>query len=190
MVKVHSPLQAQLVQWLVAPGDTVRTGDVLVILESMKMEHEVRSPADGQVYECLFGEGETVGEKDVLVTLAPATVIPGSTRDPSSSAQSPPWTPGQARGDAYRADLQRVLDRHALTLDAARPQAVDKRHALGLRTARENVADLCDAGSFVEYGALAVAAQRSRRSEDDLQRNTPADGMVTGIGAVNGALFG
>jgi len=66
---------------------------------------------------------------------------------------------------------------------------VTKRHALGLRTARENIADLCDEGSFVEYGALAVAAQRSRRSEDDLQRNTPADGMVTGIGSINGADF-
>jgi acetyl-CoA carboxylase carboxyltransferase component len=88
-----------------------------------------------------------------------------------------------------RPDLQRVIDRHALTLDAARPQAVDKRHALGLRTARENIADLCDPGSFDEYGALAVAAQRGRRSEDDLVRNTPADGMVTGIGSINGELF-
>ena len=83
---------------------------------------------------------------------------------------------------ALRADLQRAIDRHAFTLDASRPQAVARRHALGQRTARENIADLCDAGSFIEYGALAVAAQRSRRSEDDLIRNTPADGMVTGIG--------
>jgi acetyl-CoA carboxylase carboxyltransferase component len=82
-----------------------------------------------------------------------------------------------------------VLDRHALTVDEARPQAVARRHALGLRTARENIADLCDPGSFSEYGALAVAAQRSRRSDDDLIRNTPADGMVTGIGRINGALF-
>jgi acetyl-CoA carboxylase carboxyltransferase component len=92
-------------------------------------------------------------------------------------------------GAEPRPDLQRVLDRHALTLDAARPDAIAKRHALGLRTARENIADLCDPGSFSEYGALAVAAQRSRRSEDDLVRNTPADGMVTGIGSVNANLF-
>jgi acetyl-CoA carboxylase carboxyltransferase component len=58
-----------------------------------------------------------------------------------------------------------------------------------LRTARENIADLCDPGSFVEYGALAVAAQRSRRGDEDLQRNTPADGMVTGLARVNGKLF-
>jgi acetyl-CoA carboxylase carboxyltransferase component len=86
--------------------------------------------------------------------------------------------------------LQRVIDRHAVTQDAARPDAVAKRHALGLRTARENIADLCDEGSFNEYGALAVAAQATRRSADDLMRNTPADGMVTGVGSINGALFG
>ncbi|MBC7603233.1 MAG: biotin carboxylase [Ramlibacter sp.] len=83
-----------------------------------------------------------------------------------------------------------MIDRHALTLDDARPDAVAKRFALGQRTARGNSAQLCDAGSFSEYGALAVAAQRSRRTEDDLQRNTPADGMVTGIGSINGDLFG
>jgi len=89
-----------------------------------------------------------------------------------------------------RPDLQRLLDRQAFTHDSSRPDAVAKRHAMGLRTARENVADLCDAGSFIEYGALAVAAQRSRRSEADLVQNTPADGMVTGMGSVNQALFG
>ncbi|MBC5765099.1 carboxyl transferase domain-containing protein [Ramlibacter albus] len=214
MVNVHSPLQAQLVQWLVVPGDAVREGDVLVILESMKMEHEVRSPATGVVLECLFAQGETVPQDEVLASLSvtqagtqavpqavPHAVTPDSIRGPSTSVDTPAWTPGQARGDSVarderagndvagdktRADLKRVLERHALTEDSARPQAVEKRHALGLRTARENIADLCDEGSFVEYGALAVAAQRTRRSEEDLQRNTPADGMVTGIGAVNG----
>ena len=57
-----------------------------------------------------------------------------------------------------------------------------RRHARGLRSARENVADLLDEGSFSEYGALAVAAQRRRRSIDDLQQNTPADGLVCGTG--------
>ena len=76
------------------------------------------------------------------------------------------------------------------TRDEARPTAIAKRHALGLRSARENIADLCDPGSFSEYGAFAVAAQRSRRSLEDLVANTPADGIITGIGAVNGAEFG
>src|SRR5205085_1785038 len=80
--------------------------------------------------------------------------------------------------------------RLAFTHDEARPAAVAKRRALGLRTARENIADLCDPGSFLEYGALAVAAQSRRRDADDLMRNTPADGMVTGIGTINADRFG
>ena len=68
MTELRSPLQAQVVQWLVAPGDAVRAGDVVVILEAMKMEHEVRSPGSGRVRERLFGEGETVGERQVLLT--------------------------------------------------------------------------------------------------------------------------
>ena len=91
---------------------------------------------------------------------------------------------------AVRDDLLELRRREAFTLDSSRPEAVAKRHALGLRTARENIADLCDADSFVEYGALAFAAQQTRRPLDDLIRNTPADGMVTGIGSVNAAQFG
>lgn len=188
MIKLRSPLQAQVVQWQVAPGDVVRAGDLVVVLEAMKMEHEVRSPAAGRVRERLFAEGESVDADAVLAMLETA---PAEAPSPAAAASTMPSPTGDgpARGQA-RPDLQRVLDRHALTQDAARPDAMAKRHALGLRSARENVADLCDAGSFIEYGALAVAAQRSRRSEDDLRRNTPADGMVTGIGSVNGALVG
>lgn len=85
--------------------------------------------------------------------------------------------------DAWRAQ-------EALTRDTARPEAVAKRHAKGYRTARENLEDLCDPGSFVEYGALAVAAQRGRRSVDELRATTPADGVITGVGTVNAELFG
>jgi acetyl-CoA carboxylase carboxyltransferase component len=51
---------------------------------------------------------------------------------------------------------------------------------------RENIADLFDQGTFVEYGGFAVAAQRRRRETQDLIDNTPADGLVTGIGLVDG----
>jgi acetyl-CoA carboxylase carboxyltransferase component len=181
MQKIHSPLQAQVVQWLLQPGETVAAGDVLVILEAMKMEHEIRAPHAGQLTELYFQAGETVGEGDVLLTLAPLSEAASS----SVSAQPQPQ-PDQPVAHAERADLKKLQDRLALTLDAQRPEAVAKRHATGLRTARENIADLCDPDSFVEYGALAVAAQSRRRSADDLMRNTPADGMVTGIGCVSG----
>ncbi|HEY5977298.1 MAG TPA: carboxyl transferase domain-containing protein [Solirubrobacterales bacterium] len=95
------------------------------------------------------------------------------------SGETPP--PGKGRDD-----LDEVLARRALTEDAARPEAVDKRHASGGRTARENVEDLVDAGSFVEYGRFAIAAQRGRREVEDLIARTPADGMIAGTARVDG----
>ena len=180
MQDIRSPLQAQVVQWLVAAGDAVATGDVLVILEAMKMEHEIRAPHAGRLAELYFQAGETVGDGDVLVTLAPMSESVASAVPDQPRLVEPTVSP------AERADLKKLQDRLAFTLDAQRPEAVAKRHANGLRTARENIADLCDPDSFVEYGALAVAAQSRRRTADDLMRNTPADGMVTGIGCVNG----
>ena len=181
MPELRSPLTAQIVEWRVRPGDTVHTGDLLLVLEAMKMEHEVRAAVSGVVRELFYAAGEPVNEGDVLATTDAASPLSGA----AAPAAARPAAP-----DGIRPDLQRVMDRHAFTQDAARADAVAKRHALGLRTARENITDLCDPGSFSEYGALAVAAQATRRSADDLMRNTPADGMVTGIGSINGALFG
>ena len=189
MNKVFSPLQALVVQWLVAPGDVVRAGDVVVILEAMKMEHEVRATADGRVKEVLYAVGKPVHEGDLLLISELLVHIPKGL----GAEKMPEMGQNDAVASAtlaVRPDLQRVIDRHAPTLDANRAQVVAKRHTLGLRTARENISDLCDDGSFMEYGALAVAAQRSRRTYEDLIQNTPADGMVTGIGSINGALFG
>jgi acetyl-CoA carboxylase carboxyltransferase component len=179
MQNIHSPLQAQLVQWLVAPGTSVALGDVLVILEAMKMEHEIRAIQAGRVGELYFQAGDAVAEGEVLGVLMPLTDAAPQPEAPSASTATAPLSKD-------RADLQKLLARLAFTQDAARPEAVAKRHAMSMRTARENIADLCDPDSFVEYGALAVAAQSRRRSADDLMRNTPADGMVTGIGCING----
>jgi acetyl-CoA carboxylase carboxyltransferase component len=89
-----------------------------------------------------------------------------------------------------RPDLAEVLARRAQTEDAGRPDAVSRRHEAGGRTARENIADLVDPGSFVEYGRFAYAAQRGRREVADLIARTPADGLVAGTARVNGELFG
>src|SRR5437762_2610266 len=89
-----------------------------------------------------------------------------------------------------RQDLQDLLARRALTLDDARPDAVAKRHDQGGRTARENLDDLVDPGSFVEYGRFAIAAQRGRRELQDLLERTPADGLLAGTARINGDLFG
>lgn len=208
MTEIRSPLQAQIVQWQVQAGDRVQTGDLLVILEAMKMEHEVRATQAGRVSELYFANGELVAASDALLKLELLTQT-GRGLEPdlaynnceaeepvlaaaAAATALPPVAAetGPAGAAPARPDLQGVLARQAHTLDANRPEAVAKRHALGLRTARENLADLCDADSFIEYGAMAVAAQSRRRSEQDLIQNTPADGMVTGIGSINQTLFG
>ncbi|TXH91342.1 MAG: biotin/lipoyl-binding protein [Rhodoferax sp.] len=180
MHAIHAPLHAQIVQWLVEPGQPVAPGDVLLILEAMKMEHEVRAEAAGVLGPHFFVAGESVEEGVLLSNIerlaqSARGLEAKNTLETEASAQN-----------QERADLARLQQRLAFTLDAARPDAVAKRHAQGQRTARENIAALVDPGSFVEYGALAVAAQRSRRSEADLIANTPADGMVCGIGTVHG----
>ncbi len=190
---IHSPLQATVVQWLVQPDTTFKTGDVLVILEAMKMEHEVRALSDGQVMGLNFSVGDLVNEGELLLNTELLTHI---SRDLATQAPSNSGAEADSgrSSTAIRPDLQRVLDRHAHTLDENRPEAMAKRHATGMRSARENIADLCGEsnhpGSFIEYGALAIAAQTRRRALDDLIANTPADGMVTGIGSINADLFG
>lgn len=180
MIEIRSPMQAQVVECAVSAGDAVRAGDVLLIVEAMKMEHELRAPSDGVVIRLDCVAGDVVHEGDLLLCVAEG-----------NAASSPTPAVGVVAAPAgERADLRRLRDRERYLADEARPQAVARRHAMGMRTARENIADLCDEDSFIEYGALAVAAQRSRRTEEDLMANTPADGMVTGIGSVNGPVFG
>lgn len=180
---VKAPMPAKLVQFEVAVGDVLPAGAQLGVLEAMKMEHLLHAPVAGRVLALLAAPGDYLVEGQSLVRL---------------EAVDAQGVEAQARVahdlDAIRPDLQKVIDRHAPTLDANRKAAVDKRHAQGGRTARENIADLCDMagdpGNFIEYGALAIAAQTRRRSLEDLIANTPADGMVTGLGSVNAKQFG
>ncbi|MDT7837388.1 acetyl-CoA carboxylase family protein [Aquabacterium sp. OR-4] len=176
---LRAPMAGRLVQFSVAEGGLLADGAEALVLESMKMQHGIASPLAARVAARRVAEGDFVQDGQVLLWLTPEDSA-GSAVD-EAALRSP---------DHIRPDLQRALERIALTDDAARPEAVARRHAQGGRTARENIADLCDEGSFIEYGGLAIAAQQRRRSLDDLQRNTPADGMVTGIGAVNSREFG
>jgi acetyl-CoA carboxylase carboxyltransferase component len=89
--------------------------------------------------------------------------------------------------DSVRPDLAELRARVGATLDAARPDAVERRRKTGQRTARENIADLVDDGSFSEYGGLAIAAQRARHSIDELVVASPADGLIAGTATVHGA---
>lgn len=177
---VTSPMIGTVVQVPVAVGDHVPAGTTLVVLESMKMEHPVRADDPGTVEVVHVAVGDTVEVGGALVGLAHAAP-PAAGEDTSAEAADPA---------AVRPDLQALFDRRAQLADEARPDAVAGRHARGHRTARENVADLVDDGSFAEYGGLAIAAQRSRRSVEELQERTPADGLVTGTATVNADRFG
>ncbi|HEX6394099.1 MAG TPA: carboxyl transferase domain-containing protein [Acidimicrobiales bacterium] len=173
-----APMVGTIAAVLASPGDQVVAGRPVVVIESMKMEHEVVAASSGTVRDVIVSLGQTVGAGDELLLIEDG-VVAESTAGPVQSADP----------TAIRPDLQEVLDRRAATQDAARPDIVAKRHSYGRRTARENLNDLCDPGTFVEYGGFAVAAQRARRTVDDLIMNTVADGFIGGTAHINGHLF-
>ncbi len=175
---VVSEMRAKVAEVSVTTGQRVEAGQQLLVLDAMKMEHTIALPAAGWVREVLVSRGDQVTPGQLLVVLEPDGSAEATTRTERLVASGP------------RADLEDVRARHALTLDESRPEAVARRHATGQRTARENLADLCDPGSFREYGALAVAAQRTSRSFEELQRISPADGFIYGLASINGNLFG
>ncbi|MEM6109637.1 carboxyl transferase domain-containing protein [Mycobacterium sp. 050272] len=175
-------LRAQLAGTVVevAPeGAELSPGDQLVVLEAMKMQHVLVAPDALRTVRNLVAPGQVVGTGDPLVVFTRTGDSVG--RESISTAVDL---------DGSRADLDEVERRHLITLDEGRQPAVDKRHKQGRRTARENIADLIDDGSFIEYGALAIAAQRSRRTDEDLIANTPADGLVAGLATIGADRFG
>ena len=178
-VAVRAAMQGTIVSIDVREGDLVREGQQLLVMDAMKMEHVITASTGGLVLQIAVSVGDAVYEGHPLVFIEEAEV------EDSVAGEA-----DEVDLDAIRPDLAEVQERHALGFDAARPEAVAKRRKTGHRTARENVDDLCDPGAFVEYAPLVVAAQRRRRSEEDLIKNTPADGLVAGIGKVNGELFG
>lgn len=175
---ISSTMHGMLVGFDVKEGDVVTAGQQVAVIEAMKMEIVVSSACAGIVERLLSTPQSSVRTGQPLLTLRP---LEGQE---TSIGDKP-----RVDLDAIRPDLQELLDRRANLRDDARPDAVRKRHARGQRTARENIADLFDPDSFVEYGALAIPAQRGRRPVEDLISSYPADGMIAGIGSVNGSLF-
>ncbi|MGH6993949.1 MAG: carboxyl transferase domain-containing protein, partial [Caulobacteraceae bacterium] len=157
----------------------MRAGGEVLIMESMKMEHVVSAPVSGLVRAFLVEPGEAVFEGLPLAFIDPGEVG----EDAVAAAEAVDL-------DALRPDLALIAERRARTLDPARPGAVERRRKAGQRTVRENLDDLLDPGSFVEYGALTLAARRRRNTLDELIAQTPADGLVMGLGRINGDLFG
>jgi acetyl-CoA carboxylase carboxyltransferase component len=171
-------MQGTIVTIDVEAGQLVRSGQQVLLLESMKMHHAVVAESPGRIETVLVRAGDTVQAGQHLVALVGADVE-GADDLVTETVDL----------DRIRDDLAETVARHGYGADQARPEAVARRRAVGRRTARENVADLVDEGSFVEYGPLVIAAQRRRRPVQDLVERTPADGMIGGIGSVNGDRF-
>ncbi|MFZ4651731.1 MAG: biotin/lipoyl-containing protein, partial [Rubrivivax sp.] len=139
-----SPVQGVVSQLAAAVGQRVAAGQVVVVLESMKMEVPVAAPCSGTVTALLVGAGEAV---DAAAELARVQPDP----EPEAAGATAAAEAAPAAAAAPRAELQALRARRTLLEDAARPEAMARRHAQGLRSARENVADLLDPGSFSEY---------------------------------------
>lgn len=175
---VAAPLLGTVVSVDVAEGDVVRPGQQIAVLEAMKMEHLVTTAQGGVVRATPARKGDTLYAGDAIVFIEPAEF-----------AADDVIADEDVDLDTIRPDLAEMRARQAFGLDANRPDALAKRRRTNQRTARENIDALVDPGSFIEYGSLAIAAQRARRALDDLIRNTPGDGVVTGLASVNGAHF-
>jgi len=174
-LSVTAPFAGVVVSIPYTRHEQVGAGAPLVVLEAMKMEHEVLAETAGVVGALAVAVGDAVEEGQLLMTLQPGA-------DESAATV----TTIERDQDGERADLHAVRERHEIGLDGARPEAVAQRRERGRRTARENLADLLDPDSFVEYGPLLFAAQEARRPREELIARTPADGLVGGVGAVAG----
>ncbi len=176
---LSSPIQGTIVSVDVIEGDEVAEGQQVAVVEAMKMEHVIASERAGIVRKVTMAKGDVVREGFPIVFVEEAEI---STEALDKTQQ--------VDLDHIRDDLQLTYERHSYIFDESRPEAVEKRYSRGYRMPRENIAELMDEGSFKEYWPLIVARQHSRHNMETLRKNTPADGLIAGIGTVNADLFG
>lgn len=176
---LDAPVQGVLVSINVEAGESVVAGQQLAIMEAMKMEFVVKAQCSGVIHSLVAAPGDNLFAGDPLLFI-----------EPTDSEMEAVSSEEQIDLDYLRADLQELNQRLDGLTDAQRPDAVARRRKTGQRTARENLADLLDEGSFMEYGGMALAAQRTRRSYEELLKMSPADGLIAGIGTVNAEHFG
>jgi acetyl/propionyl-CoA carboxylase alpha subunit len=178
LAAIAAPMAGVLVSFEVAEGEAVWVGKTIAIMEAMKMEHVIAADRAGTVQHLVAAPRAALGEGAPLVFIIEGNV----TADTAEETR-------ELDLDSIRPDLAEVLARNEFLYDRNRQEAVARRRSRGQLMARENIENLVDPGSFVEYGAYAIAAQRRRRSVDDLVKNTPGDGIITGFASVNGTLF-
>lgn len=181
MNPIASPMQGTIL-FVAKDGQGYTKGSTIITLESMKMQHDIAADYDGVASNVLVEIGQTVKAGQLLLTFSPAIV--------ERLANNESDIPLRRENSVdQRQDLHEVIERHQQGRDQNRSEAVAKRQAVGRLTARQNVELLIDEGSLVEYGPVVIAAQRRRRSLEDLIEKTPADGLVGGLASINGDLF-
>ncbi len=177
-VPIIAPMLGTIVSVDVAEGDDVYPGRQILIMEAMKMQHVIEAEISGVLRQLPVAPGDTVFEGHALAYVAEQEVDIPDAGDVVAVDL-----------DYVRPDLAEVLDRQGHTLDDRRPNAVARRRKTNQRTARENIEQLCDPGSFTEFGSLVLAARRGMHSMEELIERTPADGLITGLGRINGHIF-
>lgn len=177
-VGIVSPIKGTVVSIEVVKDEKVGDGQPIIVIEAMKMEHVVTADFDGIIRAVTVSVGDVVSDGDLILRI-----------ERLNGSSSRMITPNKVDPDLIRPDLQENIDRHAFTLDEYRPEAVSKRRSFGYRMIRESITQLVDEGTFKEYWPLVVARQHTRFDIDTLRKNTPADGLIAGIGSINGNLF-
>ena len=175
---IVSPMAAVLVSVDVIARQAVDKNHIIAVIESMKMQTAITASVAGLITDIKVSAGQTIQEGQLI-----CKVVESSQSSNVLDTQEP-------ISDSVENALDQLNQQLAASLDSGRKKSIDKRHAKGYRTARENLRQLCDEGSFVEYGQLAVAAQRDRMSSEKLKAETAADGVITGLATINAQQFG
>jgi acetyl/propionyl-CoA carboxylase alpha subunit len=176
-VPLRAPMQGTIVSLTLADGAEVRAGQEVMVMEAMKMQHTVPAPVSGILRLVTVAVEDTVFEGHPLAFIEERAVAGGEIKRQEIDL------------DLIRPDLKEVEDRRARAMDPARPKAVARRRATGQRTARENIMDVCDPDSFVEYGSLVLAGRRRTTPMEQLIDESPADGLIMGLAQINGDQF-
>ena len=153
---IVSPMAAAVVSVAVKSGQDVEQGEIIATIESMKMQTAIETPVAGTVVDLNVTVGETIQSNHEICRVEESIGSNSAVKKTQSKAVD------------TRNPLDTLNQELQSSLDSGRTKAVSKRHAKGYRTARENLHQLCDDGSFIEYGQLAVAAQRDRMTAEKL----------------------
>ena len=180
-IPVPAPLQGMVVEITVAVGDSIQKGQPVAVIEALKMEHVIAAPESGIVRGVPLAAGDTIFEDTPIMFVEPVAGVGEYETDEKVDY------------DEIRPDLAEINHFQQLTKDESRPAATAKRHDAGKRTARENIYDLCDEGTFTEYGPLVTATRFPKDTFEEIEERvtrTTSDAMVMGLGRVNSDLVG